>query len=57
MTTRTGNFPIAFRRGWGDWTRNLASLSKWAAQDENFNGSEAGEKAGLLHSRDFLQGV
>lgn len=26
-------------------------------EDENFNGSEAGEKAGLIHSRDFLRGV
>lgn len=26
-------------------------------EDENFNGSEAGEKAGLLHSLDFLRGV
>lgn len=33
-TTRTGNFPIAFRRGWGDWTRNLASLAKWAADNK-----------------------
>ena len=34
MTTRTGNFPIAFRRGWGDWTRNLSSLAKWAAENK-----------------------
>lgn len=34
MKTRTGNFPIAFRRGWGEWTRDLASLSAWAQKHE-----------------------
>jgi hypothetical protein len=26
-------------------------------EDENFNGSEAGEKAGLIHSLNFLIGA
>ncbi len=30
MTTRTGNFPIALRRGWGDWQKNnLRSFLTW----------------------------
>jgi sugar phosphate isomerase/epimerase len=30
-TTRTGRFPIGFRRGWTDWqTKDLASLARWA---------------------------
>lgn len=32
MKTRTGSFPIAFRRGWGAWTRDLPSLAAWAAR-------------------------
>jgi sugar phosphate isomerase/epimerase len=34
MTTRTGNFPIAFRRGWGDWTRSLPALATWARESQ-----------------------
>jgi sugar phosphate isomerase/epimerase len=31
MPTRTGNFPIGFRRGWGDWQRpDLKALCDWA---------------------------
>jgi len=31
MATRTGNFPIGFRRGWSDWQKkDLAALAKWA---------------------------
>jgi sugar phosphate isomerase/epimerase len=30
MTTRTGNFPIGLRRGWGDWQKNnLQSFLGW----------------------------
>jgi sugar phosphate isomerase/epimerase len=30
-TTRTGNFPIGFRRGWSDWQKkDLRSLANWA---------------------------
>jgi sugar phosphate isomerase/epimerase len=33
MPTRTGNFPIGFRRGWTDWQKNdLQSLATWAKQ-------------------------
>src|SRR5690606_13991724 len=30
-TTRTGNFPIGFRRGWSDWQKDLGALIEWAA--------------------------
>src|ERR1051325_3361756 len=31
MATRTGNFPIGFRRGWLDWQKkDLKSLAEWA---------------------------
>ncbi len=30
MGTRTGNFPIGFRRGWSEWQKNLKNLSTWA---------------------------
>ena len=33
MHTRTGNFPIGFRRGWGDWQRgDVGALARWAKQ-------------------------
>jgi sugar phosphate isomerase/epimerase len=33
MKTRTGSFPIGFRRGWSDWQKkDLKSLAAWAAQ-------------------------
>lgn len=33
MPTRTGNFPIGFRRGWTDWQKNdLKSLANWAKE-------------------------
>src|SRR5262245_9556200 len=33
MRTRTGNFPIGFRRGWGDWQRgDVSRLARWAKQ-------------------------
>jgi len=31
MKTRTGGFPIGFRRTGGQWARNLADLAAWAA--------------------------
>src|ERR1051325_7102879 len=31
MATRTGNFPIGFRRGWSDWQKkDLGALASWA---------------------------
>jgi sugar phosphate isomerase/epimerase len=31
MHTRTGDFPIGFRRGWGDWQRaDVGALARWA---------------------------
>jgi sugar phosphate isomerase/epimerase len=32
MGTRTGNFPIGFRRGWSDWQKDLSAQSAWAKQ-------------------------
>lgn len=36
-TTRTGNFPIGFRRGWTDWQKDLSALIGFAQR----NGFEA----------------
>ena len=30
MQTRTGSFPIGFRRGWTDWQKDLDALLPWA---------------------------
>lgn len=30
MKTRTGNYPIGFRRGGGDWQKDLPTLLEWA---------------------------
>lgn len=30
LTTRTGNFPIGFRRGWSTWQKDLPGLVQWA---------------------------
>jgi len=30
MVTKTGSFPIGFRRGWSDWQKELAPLTTWA---------------------------
>ena len=32
--TRTGSFPIAFRRGWSDWQKNLPTLAAWAKSQD-----------------------
>jgi sugar phosphate isomerase/epimerase len=32
MPTRTGNFPIGFRRGGGQWQKDLPSLARWAKE-------------------------
>ena len=34
MRTRTGNFPIGFRRGNSSWQRDLPSLLEWAVQND-----------------------
>ena len=34
MKTRTGNFPIGFRRGGTDWQKDLPSLISWAQANE-----------------------
>ena len=30
LSTRTGGFPIGFRRGWSDWQKDLPGLIAWA---------------------------
>ena len=30
MGTRTGNFPVGFRRGWSEWQKNTKNLAQWA---------------------------
>ena len=30
LTTRTGGFPIGFRRGWSDWQKDTAGMVEWA---------------------------
>jgi sugar phosphate isomerase/epimerase len=34
LTTRTGNFPIGFRRGWSDWQKDLGAALAWAAESD-----------------------
>ena len=34
MKTRTGNYPIGFRRGWTDWQKDIDSLIAWTKQNE-----------------------
>jgi sugar phosphate isomerase/epimerase len=34
MPTRTGNFPIGFRRGWSEWQRDLKSVVPWAKANQ-----------------------
>ena len=33
MKTRTGNFPIGFRRGGTDWQKDLPTLLGWAKEN------------------------
>ena len=33
MKTRTGGFPIGFRRGWSDWQKDLDQVIAWARQE------------------------
>jgi len=34
LTTRTGSFPIGFRRGWSDWQKDLNAVITWAKANE-----------------------
>ena len=33
LKTKTGGFPIGFRRGWGAWQKDLDSLASWAKEN------------------------
>ena len=33
FSTRTGNFPLGFRRGWSDWQKNASALIAWAGDN------------------------
>lgn len=50
LTTRTGNFPIGFRRGWSDWQKNLDNLIVWA-QDNNLGVIDLGSNADVDGAR------
>lgn len=41
MPTRTGSFPIGFRRGWSSWQRELSPLADWA-KTNGFDGIDLG---------------
>ena len=34
MKTRIGNYPIGFRRGWGDWQKEINKLIAWTQQND-----------------------
>lgn len=34
MQTRTGSYPIGFRRGWSDWQKDLDAVIRWATENE-----------------------
>ncbi len=34
MNTRTGNYPIGFRRGWSKWQKDLTGLIKWTKKND-----------------------
>jgi len=44
FSTRTGNFPIGFRKGWAEWQKNVPELGKWA-KDEGFAMVDVGSNA------------
>lgn len=41
MQTRTGSFPIGFRRGWSEWQKDLPALISWA-KAEGFSAIDVG---------------
>ena len=41
FTTRTGDFPIGFRRGWSDWNKDIAGVAAWA-RDNDFGAIDLG---------------
>jgi sugar phosphate isomerase/epimerase len=48
LKTRTGSFPIGFRKAWWAWQKDLAGLIRWA-QESGFEGIDAerdGDKTG-----------
>ena len=44
MNTRTGNFPIGFRRGWTEWQKDLTRLIQWS-KDNGLSGIDIGKDA------------
>jgi sugar phosphate isomerase/epimerase len=58
MRTRTGSFPIGFRRGWSDWQKkDLRSLAQWAKQNEFETidiGRVTADDAGILKGSGLL---
>jgi len=41
VPTRTGGYPIGFRRGWGQWQKDTTALAAWAVQ-AGFEGIDLG---------------
>ena len=50
LKTRTGGFPIGFRRGWSDWQRDLPRLLDWAGAN-NFQLLDLGRDGDELGSQ------
>ncbi len=48
--TRTGSFPLAFRRGWTDWQKDLGNVIQFA-KDNQFEGIDVG----ALDTRELKQ--
>lgn len=44
LQTRTGSFPIGFRRGWGAWQKDLTALIGWS-KDNGFSVIDLGSDA------------
>ncbi len=47
MATKTGQFPIGFRRGWGAWQKDLPGLIAWA-QRERFAFLDLGKEGDVM---------
>ncbi|MDR3690562.1 MAG: sugar phosphate isomerase/epimerase [Fimbriimonas sp.] len=59
LTTRTGSFPIGFRRGWSDWQKDLPGLIAWTKAN-NLGvidlGGDGDQSAGLLKDAGIIAG-
>jgi hypothetical protein len=55
LATRTGSFPIGFRRGWSDWQKDISSVIGFA-KETGFGGIDIGNEVAdaeaILAARD-----